>query len=161
MELLHITRKFDDQPFDFPTPAFDRIEDFGDPHTRENPRLLCDYGRNHYEDGLCTGYCLDVRIPGYRGLPINQIEAIGFTVDGVWIPDACKQLWYQGRHVPLADVGTGKLANDWLWQYRDPLRIFLAIPGGIAQGLHLVRYGISLRDHYATRACCEKEITIV
>ena len=161
MEIKKIMRKFDDNPFNFPSPPFDKIEDFGDPHARWNPRLLEDYGRNHYKDGVCLGYCLDIRIPGYRGLPINQIEAIGFEVDGVWIPDDVKYVWYQGKDFPISDIGTGKLDNHWMWRYQDALRIFLKIPGGIEQGVHFVKYGISLRDHYATRACCEKEVTIV
>ncbi|MBE6954440.1 MAG: hypothetical protein E7449_00830 [Ruminococcaceae bacterium] len=161
LNIKKIVRFGDDNPFFFPSPAFDKIEDFGDPKARWNPRLLADYGRNVYKDGVCIGYCLDVRIPGYRALPMNQIEAIGFEVDGQWIPDEVKYVWYEGRDFPLSDLGTGLFDNNWMWKYQDYLRIFLAIPGGIEQDVHHVKYGVALRDHYNTRACCEKDITIL
>ena len=144
-------------------PAFDKIEDFQPRRgfARVNPLLMHNYGRNIYEKGEKIGYALDVRICGYRGLPINQIINIGFEVDGKWIPDECKFVWYKGRKFPILDIGTGKLDNDFFWKYTDYLRIFLAIPGGIPQGVYKVKYGLALRDHYSSTAFCEKEVTIV
>ena len=140
---------------------FDKMSDFNGLMTRFNPRLMHDYGRNIYEKGERIGFCLDVRIPGYRGLPINQIQQLAFTVDGEWIPDECKYIWYDGKDFPLSDVGTDRFDNEWMWKYKEYLRVFFKIPGGIPQGIHEVEYGIALRDHYSTTAYCKKPVTIV
>ncbi|MBR6425205.1 MAG: hypothetical protein IKS29_04555 [Oscillospiraceae bacterium] len=145
----------------FNPPKYDKISDFTGPMTRFNPLLMGSYGRNIYEKGEKIGYCVDVRIPGYRGLPINQIQQLAFTVDGQWIPDECKYIWYDGKDFPLSEVGTGRFDNEWMWKYQDYLRVFFKIPGGIAQGEHEVEYGIALRDHYSTTAYCKKTVTIV
>ena len=142
-------------------PAFDKMEDFSARETRYNPLLMHNYGRNIYEKGEKIGYCLDVRIPGYRGLPINQIQKLCFEVDGQWIDDDCKYIWYDGRDFPISAIGTGRFDNEWMWKYQDYLRVFFKIPGGIPQGIHHVKYGIALRDHYSTTAYCEKDVTIV
>ncbi len=142
-------------------PAFDKIADFLGPGVRQNPKILLDYGRNIYENGEKIGYALDVRITGYRGLPINQIQQLAFEVDGQWIPDECKELWYEGKRYPMSDIGMDKFDNNWMWKYTDALRIFFAIPGGIEQGVHHVIFGEALRDHYSTVAVCEKDVTIV
>ena len=140
-------------------PKFDEMSDFN--ATRYNPLLTHSYGRNHYEKGQKIGFSLDVRIPGYRGLPINQIQALCFTVDGQWIPDDCKYIQYDGRYFPIDQIGTGRFDNEWMWKYQDYLRVLFLIPGGIEQGEHEVEYGIALRDHYSTTAYCKKTVTIV
>lgn len=142
-------------------PAFDKIADFQGPFTRENPLILADYGRNIYEKGERIGYCLDVRICGYRGLPINQIRALIFEVDGVTLPDECKSIRYENREYPFDDVGTDKIESYWFWKYGDYLRVFFKIPGGIPQGIHDVKFGLALRDHYSSTAYCAKQVTIV
>ena len=142
-------------------PAFDKMEDFTGPMMRYNPLLMHNFGRNIYEKGEKIGYCVDVRIPGYRGLPINQIQKLCFEVDGQWIDDDCKYIWYDGRDFPISAIGTGRFDNEWMWKYQDYLRVFFKIPGGIPQGVHHVKYGIALRDHYSTTAYCEKDVTIV
>lgn len=140
-------------------PAFDKIADFE--RARANHMLMHDYGRNIYENGEVIGYALDIRICGYRGLPINQIQALAFEVDGKWIPNECKYVWYGGRRFPFADIGSGRFDNDFFWRYTEYLRVFFDIPGGIPQGVHRVKYGLALRDHYASTAYCEKDVTIV
>lgn len=142
-------------------PAFDKIEDFNSGFVRYNPLLMHDYGRNIYHKGEKIGYCVDVRICGYRGLPINSIKALAFEVDGKWIPDECKYIWYDGRRFPFSDIGSGKFDNDFFWKYTEYLRVFFDIPGGIDQGVHRVKYGLALRDHYSSVAYCEKDVTIV
>ncbi len=144
-----------------PQPKYDKISDFTGPFTRFNDLLMHNYGRNIYEKGKKIGYCVDVKIPGYRGLPINQIQQLAFTVDGQWIPDECKYIWYDGKDFPLSDVGTGRFDNEWMWKYQDYIRVFFQIPGGIEQGEHEVEYGVALRDHYSTSAYCKKIVTIV
>ena len=126
-----------------------------------NPLLLCSYGRNVYEKGERIGYLLKVRIPGYRGLPLNMIQELCFIVDGEWIPDDCKYIWYKDKQFPLSQLGTGHFDNEFMWTYTDYLPVFLKIPGGIPQGIHKVFYGLALRDHYSTTCFCEKEVTIV
>lgn len=142
-------------------PDFTRITDFQGPSTRENPLILRDYGRNIYENGERIGYCLDIRICGYRGLPVNQIRALVFEVDGVTLPDECKYIRYENREYPFDDVGTDKIENQWFWKYGDNLRVFFKVPGGIPQGLHEVKFGLALRDHYSSTAYCNKTVTIV
>jgi hypothetical protein len=142
-------------------PAFDKIEHFQGPFVRFNPLLMHNYGRNIYQKGERIGYCIDVRICGYRGLPINQIQALVFEVDGELIPDARKYIWYGGRRFPYFQIGTGRFDNDFFWKYTDYLRVFFDIPGGIPQGIHHVKYGLALRDHYSSTAYCEKDVTIV
>ena len=142
-------------------PAFDKIEDFNGPFTRFNPLLVRAYGRNIYEKGKSIGYQLEVRIPGYRGLPINQIQELAFEVDGQWIPDEWKIVRYKGKEFPLSLIGTGHFDNEFMWTYTDYLPILIKVPGGIPQGVHKVKYGLALRDHYSTVCYCEKDVTIV
>ncbi|MGI6334656.1 MAG: C-glycoside deglycosidase beta subunit domain-containing protein [Saccharofermentanales bacterium] len=142
-------------------PDFDKIADFQGPRTRFNPLILADYGRNIYNRGQRIGYCLDIRICGYRGLPINQIRALTFEVDGVAIPEESLSIWYENRQHPFADVGTDKIEINWFWKYGDYLRIFIEVPGGIEQGIHDVKFGLALRDHYSSTAYCAKPVTIV
>ncbi|MBR2123187.1 MAG: hypothetical protein IJ930_09745 [Lachnospiraceae bacterium] len=156
MELKKVERK---SSFKRPVKAFDKMSDFD--NGRYNPLLLHNYGRNIYRKGQKIGYCLDIRIPGYRGLPINQIAKLAFEVDGKWIDDDCKYIWYDGKDFPISAIGTGRFDNEWMWKYQDYLRVFFEIPGGIDQGIHHVKYGIYLRDHYSTTALCEKDVTIV
>ncbi len=142
-----------------PEKKFENIKDFD--NGRYNPLLLCDYGMNIYEKGERIGYILKVRIPGYRGLPINQIARLDFEVNGERLPEECKYIWYDGRDFPISDIGTGRFDNEWMWKYQDYLTVFFKIPGGIEQGVYNVKYGIYLRDHYSTTAYCEKDVTIV
>lgn len=141
---------------------FDRMEDFYQSRFgRENPIILRDYGRNIYMNAERIGYSLDIRICGYRGLPINAINNLVFEVDGTPIDDAAKYIQYEDREYPLALVGTTAIENQWFWKYGDWLRVFFAIPGGIPQGIHEVAFGLSLRDHYSSAAWCKKPVTIV
>lgn len=140
---------------------FDKILDFKKANARKNPLLLRDFGRNIYQDGEKIGYALDVRIQGYRGLPINVIKSLCFEVNGVEIPDDCKEIWYEAHQVPYDDLGTEKLDLNWWWKYQDYIRVFFRIPDGIEQGIHHVKFGLALRDHYNTTAFCEKDVTIV
>ncbi|MGI6039639.1 MAG: hypothetical protein GX257_10720 [Clostridiales bacterium] len=142
-------------------PKFDKMEDFTRGMSRYNPLLMHDYGRNIYHKGEKIGYALDVRICGYRGLPINAILQLAFEVDGEWIPDECKHIWYEGKKYKFSDIGADKFDNNWYWKYTDYLRVFFEIPGGIDQGIHRVKYGLALRDHYSSVAYCEKDVTIV
>lgn len=142
-------------------PDFDKIADFQDPRTRVNPLILADYGRNIYSHGERVGYSLDIRICGYRGLPVNQIRALVFEVDGEAIPEECLYIQYENREYPFSDVGTDKIEINWFWKYGDYLRVFFRIPGGIEQGIHDVKFGLALRDHYSSTAYCAKPVTIV
>ena len=144
-------------------PDFDKIEDFLLPHVRasRNSKLMHDYGRNIYHKGEVMGYALDVRICGYRGLPINAIVQLGFEVNGQWIPDELKYIQYEGKEYPFLDIGEDKFDNNWFWKYTDYLKVFFAIPGGIPQGVYPVKFGLALRDHYSSVAFCEKDVTIV
>ena len=141
------------------SPAFDKMSDFN--ASRYNPLLMHNYGRNIYQKGEKIGYALDIRIPGYRGLPINQIQTIAFEVDGKWIDRDCMEIWYDGRYFPFSAIGTGRFDNEWMWKYQDYLRVLIRVPGGIEQGVHNVKYGLALRDHYSTTCYCEKDVTIV
>ena len=142
-------------------PAFDKKEHFMRGFGGANPKFLCDYGMNEYENGKAIGYTLKVRIPGYRGLPLNMIQELAFEVDGQWIPDDCKYVHYKDKDFPLSQLGTGHFDNEFMWTYTDYLPVFLKIPGGIPQGIHRVFYGLVLRDHYSSMCFCEKDITIV
>ena len=82
MEPLKLVNRIIGRRHDNP-PAFDKMSDFN--ATRYNPLLMHNYGRNIYAKGEKIGFCLDIRIPGYRGLPINQIQTIAFEVNGEWI----------------------------------------------------------------------------
>jgi hypothetical protein len=139
---------------------YDKVADFQG-GTRENPYILGDYGRNIYSKGERIGYALDIRICGYRGLPVNLIQTLVFEVDGVLLPDAVKYIQYENREYPFDDIGTDKIENYWFWKYGDYLRVFFKIDGGIPQGIHDVTFGLSLRDHYSSTSVCTKKVTIV
>ncbi len=141
--------------------SYDKIEDFKGGRTRENPYILGDYGRNIYLKGERIGYALDIRICGYRGLPINLIRSLVLEVDGQLIPDDCKFIQYENREYPFDEIGTDKIENNWFWKYGDYLRVFFKIDGGIEQGIHQVNFGLALRDHYSSTAYCSKTVTIV
>lgn len=140
---------------------YEKIADFQGGWTRVNPHILHDYGRNIYSKGRPIGYAFDVRICGYRGLPINQIRSLVFEVDGVEIPNDCKYIQYENREYAFDDIGNDKFDNSYFWKYGDYLRVFIKIDGGIPQGIHNVKFGLALRDHYNSTAYCEKPVTIV
>ena len=158
MEPLKLVNRIVGRRHDNP-PAFDKMSDFN--ATRYNPLLMHNYGRNIYSKGEKIGFCLDIRIPGYRGLPINQIQTIAFEVNGEWIGTERMSIWYDGRYFPFSAIGTGRFDNEWMWKYQDYLRVFIDYPGGLPQGVYNVKYGLALRDHYSTTAYCEKDVTIV
>ena len=158
MEPLKLVERIVGRRHDNP-PAFDNMSDFN--ATRYNPLLMHNYGRNIYAKGEKIGFCLDIRIPGYRGLPINQIQTIAFEVNGEWIGTDRMSIWYDGRYFPFSAIGTGRFDNEWMWKYQDYLRVFIDYPGGLPQGVYNVKYGLALRDHYSTTAYCEKDVTIV
>ncbi len=140
---------------------YDKLDDFKGSWTKVNSFILGDYGRNIYDHGKRIGYALDVRFPGYRGLPVNLIRSLVFEVDGVVIPDECRYIRYEEREYAFNCIGTDKIENTWYWKFGDYLRVFFKIDGGIQQGIHFVKFGLAMHDHYNTTAYCEKNVTIV
>lgn len=124
--------------------------------------ILTDIGcRSMWEDGRKIGFCINLRIPYYRGLPLSCIDGIDLTIDGNKIDPEDMYIESEGRIFPYTDILTDNFNTDYYWRFGKLLRVIVNQAGGIDQGVHHVKVVVGLRRSYTPTmvSSSEKDLT--
>lgn len=124
--------------------------------------ILTDIGcRSMWEHGKKVGYCVNIRINYYRGLPISCVDEITLEVDGVKIAPETMVVQLNGKEYPYLFILSDDAPTDEYWKHGDLMRVIVKQPGGISQGIHHVKLTLGTRRSYTptTVDVCEKDLT--
>ena len=124
--------------------------------------ILTDVGcRSTWEHGEKVGYCVNLKINYYRGLPLCCVDAINLEVDGKAVDPASMILQHQGREYAYEDILKDTFPTDFYWLFGEMLRVVVRQPGGIEQGRHEVKLRLATRRSYTPTmvAECTKTLT--
>lgn len=124
--------------------------------------ILTDVGcRSIWERGKKTGYCINLKINYYRGLPLSCIDQIALTVDGEEIDPEDLYIQHNGREYHYPDILKDNMCTDFYWTFGELLRVVVKKKGGIAQGVHKVKVVLGTRRSYTPTmiSVCEKTLT--
>lgn len=83
-------------------------------------RIISDGGLTATE----TGFCVDIRVPWYRSLPLSTVSVPHLSVDGEPIPPAAIRFQVNGKSYPLNELT--QHSNEW-WFVLDSA--FLEVSG--------------------------------
>lgn len=117
--------------------------------------------RSVYEKGKRIGYCVNLRINYYRGLPLSCIDSIDLWVDGEHVLPEDMTIQCNGREYPYLHLLADDMETDTYWTFGDYLRVIVAKEGGIAVGAHEVKLRLGTRRSYTPTLVgnCTKKIT--
>lgn len=124
--------------------------------------ILTDVGcRSIWEHGKKVGYCVNLTINYYRGLPLCCIDEIFLEVDGEPIDPAAMFLQHQGREYAYQDILKDTFPTDFYWLFGEMLRVVVVKEGGIEQGRHSVKVRLATRRSYTPTMVseCAKTLT--
>lgn len=108
--------------------------------------VLCpDSLKNVAKDGAITGFCLQSRIPYYRGVPLSMVEDISVVVDGKKYDADLIRFTVSGGTFSLAEMPT---LTFFRWEFGEKATIEVTCPGGLAPESHQVEVMIMLRISY-------------
>ncbi|MBB5264633.1 sugar phosphate isomerase/epimerase [Catenibacillus scindens] len=100
---------------------------------------------NWYDDGECTGFCVDVRSYYYRGVPLALFESAYVNVDGeVYGPDSMRVL-VDGEMFEFKDMCDVTLHY---WNKGYPAKLIIRKPGGLSKGVHDISAIAEIRAYY-------------
>ncbi len=117
--------------------------------------------RSIWDQGRKVGYCVNIRINYYRGLPLSCIDSIALDVDGESVDPKQMTIQTGDREYPYTDILKDFFPTDVYWQFGDDLRIVVNKDGGIEQGRHRVKLTLGTRRSYTPTmvSVCEKTLT--
>jgi hypothetical protein len=124
--------------------------------------ILTDVGcRSVWEHGEKVGYCLNLKINYYRGLPLCCVDEISLEVDGEPVDPTSMVLQHQGREYAYSDILKDTFPTDFYWLFGEHLRVVIKKKDGIEQGRHLVKVRLGTRRSYTPTmvAECQKTLT--
>ncbi len=124
--------------------------------------VLTDIGcRSVWEKGKKVGYCVNLKINYYRGLPLSCIDQITLTVDGETADLEDMYLQHNGREYHYPDILKDDMCTDFYWIFGDLLRVVVKKEGGLEQGVHHVELVLGTRRSYTPTmiSVCEKDLT--
>ncbi len=124
--------------------------------------ILTDEGcRSVWEHGKKVGYCVNLKINYYRGLPLCCIDEISLEVDGEEVDPKTMILQHNGREYPYLDILKDDFPTDFYWLFGKKLRVVVMKKGGIEQGRHRVKVTLGTRRSYTPTmlSTCEKVLT--
>jgi len=124
--------------------------------------ILTDVGcRNIWEHGKKVGYCVNLTINYYRGLPLCCVDEIFLEVDGEPVDPAAIVLQHQGREYAYLDILKDTFPADFYWLFGEMLRVVVRKEGGIEQGRHPVKLRLATRRSYTPTMVseCTKTLT--
>lgn len=117
--------------------------------------------RSMWEHGKKVGYCVNITINYYRGLPLCCVDQITLEVDGQAVDPASMVVQHRGREYPYLDILKDDFPTDFYWTFGDDLRVIVKQEGGIPQGRHHVKLTLGTRRSYTPTmvSVCEKDLT--
>lgn len=124
--------------------------------------ILTDVGcRSLWEHGKKTGYCVNIKINYYRGLPLCCIDQITLEVDGEKVDPETMYVQHNGREYPYLELLKDDFPTDIYWIFGELLRVVIKKDGGIDQGRHQVKLTLGTRRSYTPTmvSVCEKTLT--
>lgn len=124
--------------------------------------ILTDEGcRSIWEHGKKVGYCVNITINYYRGLPLCCIEEIELEVDGGKVDPNTMSVQHNGREYPYLDLFRDDFPTDIYWLFGEKLRVVVKQDGGIDQGRHSVKLTLKTRRSYTPTMVsnCAKVLT--
>ena len=124
--------------------------------------ILTDVGcRSIWEHGKKVGYCVNLTINYYRGLPLCCVDEILLEVDGEPVDPAAIVLQHQGREYAYLDILKDTFPADFYWLFGEMLRVVVMKEGGIEQGRHAVKVRLATRRSYTPTMVseCAKTLT--
>jgi len=124
--------------------------------------ILTDEGcRSIWEHGKKVGYCVNLKINYYRGLPLCCIDEITLEVDGEKVDPENMLLQHNGREYAYLDIFRDDFPTDFYWLFGEKLRVVVKKEGGIEQGRHRVKVTLGTRRSYTPTmvSVCEKILT--
>lgn len=102
--------------------------------------------RNHYENGQCTGFELDVRNFYYRGVPLSLFESCYIEIDGVRYGPKDMRVAVDGEVFKFEDMCDVTLHY---WNKGYPAKIIVDRPGGLKAGqTYDVSARVTVRAYY-------------
>ncbi|MEJ2758329.1 MAG: DUF6379 domain-containing protein [Anaerolineales bacterium] len=97
--------------------------------------ILTDVGcRSVWERGKKVGYCVNLKINYYRGLPLSCVDEITLEVDGQPVDPATMFLQHQGREYPYLEILKDDFPTVFYWLFGEMLRVVIRQEGCIEQG---------------------------
>jgi len=124
--------------------------------------ILTDVGaRSVYKNGKRVGYCINILINYYRGLPLSCIDSIELWVDGEQVRPEDITCQTNGKEYPYLKLLSDDMETDTYWLFGDYMRLTIAKEGGITPGAHEVRIRLGTRRSYTPTLVseCTKIIT--
>lgn len=124
--------------------------------------ILTDIGcRSIWEHGKKMGYCLNLMINYYRGLPLCCVDEITLEVDGKMVDPKNMYLQHQGKEFAYLDILKDDFPTDFYWLFGEMLRVVVKQEGGIEQGRHEVKLRLGTRRSYTPTMVsdCKKVLT--
>jgi Domain of unknown function (DUF6379) len=124
--------------------------------------ILTDVGcRSIWEHGKKVGYCVNLTINYYRGLPLCCVDEIALEVDGQPIDPADMTVQLRGKEFPYLEILKDDFPTDFYWMLGEYLRVVIKKDGGIGQGRHEVKLTLGTRRSYTPTmvAHCQKVLT--
>ena len=106
--------------------------------------IVDDSLKNHVENGVTTGFELDIRLSWYRSFALTLIERIELMVDGKVIPREAItfQVEDSDNKYRLDDIGEAQC--DEYWYLNKYGHLIVDFPGGLAAGAHEVEVLLEL-----------------
>ena len=117
--------------------------------------------RNVWEAGKKIGYCVNLTINYYRGLPLCCVDQITLEVDGETVDPETMLVQHRGREYRYVDILKDDFPTDFYWTFGDYLQVVVLKEGGIEQGIHHVKLTLGTRRSYTPTmvSVCEKDLT--
>ncbi|NMO91732.1 DUF6379 domain-containing protein [Actinomycetospora sp. TBRC 11914] len=112
----------------------------------ENFLIREDSLRNDEVDGDVVGFRLAVRNANYRGVFLSLHNGYFLEVDGVSYPRDVQTFEINGREPRTFSELRGQVWEHW--DYDDEGVLHVAAPGGLAPGVHTVRFQQSVLAAY-------------
>ena len=104
--------------------------------------------RSVYEKGKRVGYCVNLRISYYRGVPLSLVDFIELWVDGEAVPPEDMTVQCEGKEYPYLDIFKDNFETETWWRFGEYLRVIVKKDGGIPVGHHKVKLHVGVRCSY-------------
>ena len=108
--------------------------------------IRADSLRNEQKDGEIIGFTLAVRIANYRGVYLSLHNGYYISVDGVEYPTDLQTFGVNGK--PPRSFDELRKAVSEHWDYDDEGILHVRKPGGLALGIHTIRFQQSVLAAY-------------